>query len=48
MFETEALDEEDLTRSLQVLLDKGIKSIAVALLHSFMNPSHETKVEEIK
>ena len=47
IFETIPLDEDDLRKSLQSLLDKGIKSIAVALLHSFMNPNHEKQVEAI-
>ena len=47
MFESIALDEYELKISLKGLLDKGIKCIAVALLHSFVCPKHEKRVEEI-
>ena len=47
MYESEALDEKALKISLKGLLDKGIKCIAVALLHSYLCPIHEKRVEEI-
>jgi N-methylhydantoinase A/oxoprolinase/acetone carboxylase beta subunit len=47
MYESEALDEKALKISLKGLLDKGIECIAVALLHSYLCPTHEKRVEEI-
>lgn len=47
MYETNPLDEDDLRMSLKKLLDKGIKCIAVALMHSFVCPAHEVRVKEI-
>ncbi|MGH9003347.1 MAG: hydantoinase/oxoprolinase family protein, partial [Acidimicrobiia bacterium] len=41
------LDEEDLRRTLRVLMDRGARSIVVSLLWSFMNPAHERRVKEI-
>ena len=47
MLEVEPLDEEDLKRSLQALYDGGIRSIAVALMHSYVYHQHEARVEAI-
>ena len=47
MFEAESLDENELKATLRSLLEKGIKCIAVALLHSYVCPTHEKRVEEI-
>ena len=47
MFEAIDLDEDDLKASLNSLLNKGIKCIAVALLHSYVCPEHEKRIEEI-
>ncbi len=47
MFEVDPLNEEDLKHSLHGLLNRGIKCIAVALMHSYVCPSHERRVQEI-
>ena len=41
------LDEEDVRRAVLRLKDLGVTSIAVSLLFSFVNPSHERRVAEI-
>ena len=47
IYETEPLDEQDLKISLKWLLEKGIKCLAVALMHSFLYPVHEERVKSI-
>ena len=47
MFEVEPLDEENLRRCLKALFDQGIRSIAVALMHSYVYNQHEIRVEAI-
>ena len=41
------LDEEDARRAIRELLDAGVKAIAVCLLWSFRNPSHEQAIKRI-
>src|SRR5215469_3878414 len=41
------LDEEDVRNAVLRLKDFGVKSIAVCLLFSFVNPTHEKRVGEI-
>jgi N-methylhydantoinase A len=41
------LDEASVERAVRFLLDEGVESIAVCLLHSYLNPAHELKVKEI-
>ena len=41
------IDENEVTRCLKHILGKGIKSIAVALMHSYTFPTHELKIKEI-
>lgn len=41
------LDEEIAEFELQRILDKGIKSVAISLLHSTKNPDHEIRVGKI-
>ncbi|WP_429810491.1 hydantoinase/oxoprolinase family protein [Ensifer sp. B1-9] len=43
----EALDEDQLRRTLRELRREGIESIAVCLLFSFLEPRHEHRVREI-
>jgi 5-oxoprolinase (ATP-hydrolysing) len=40
-------DEEKATRDLQKLYDEGYRSIAIALVHSYLYPIHEQRVEAI-
>ncbi len=40
------IDMESLERAIGVLLDKGVESIAVSLLHGYANPVHERAVGE--
>lgn len=42
-----ALDEDDVRRKLRELVDRGARAIAVSLLWSFQNPSHEQAVRRI-
>jgi N-methylhydantoinase A len=41
------LDEQDVKTILSQLLDRGVQSLAVCLINSFENPSHEIKIKEI-
>lgn len=42
-----ALDEGDARLAIQELLDLGIESLAISLLHSYINPAHEQRLVEI-
>jgi len=42
-----ALDEDDVLTKLRYLIDNGARAIAVSLLWSFANPTHEKRVREI-
>ncbi|ABG92315.1 hydantoin utilization protein A [Rhodococcus jostii RHA1] len=42
-----ALDEESARRSIRALLADGITAIAVSLLWSFRNPTHEQRIREL-
>ncbi len=41
------LDEEAARRAIAELLAEGIESLAIAFLHSYANPEHEERVEQI-
>jgi N-methylhydantoinase A len=41
------MDEEEVRAVLVQLIQKEIRSIAIALLHSYANPSHENRIGEI-
>lgn len=41
------LDEDDVRRAVETLLDQGVQAIAVCLLWSFREPRHEQRVAEI-
>jgi N-methylhydantoinase A/oxoprolinase/acetone carboxylase beta subunit len=41
------LDEEDLLKKLQYLVDKGARGFVVSLLFSYANPTHEKRIAEI-
>jgi len=43
----QVLDEDQTREEVKSLLDAGVNSIAVCLLHSFRNPRHERRIEEI-
>src|SRR5438876_1140780 len=43
----EALDEPELERALDRLRDHEIESLAVCFLHSYANPDHERRVQEL-
>ena len=47
MFVTRELQEEDLRQKLLGLKQRGINSIAIVLMHSYMNGDHERKVGDI-
>lgn len=42
-----ALDRREVEEVVDGLVDQGVKSIAVCLLHSYSNPSHERTIAEI-
>jgi N-methylhydantoinase A/oxoprolinase/acetone carboxylase beta subunit len=41
------LDEDSVRAACQELRDRGVQSVAVCLLHSFVHPAHERRVGEI-
>lgn len=43
----EPLDEKEVVKSLQSLVKKGIRAVAVSLLHAYANPAHEKKIGDI-
>jgi N-methylhydantoinase A len=43
----EPLDEGDVRRAAQALVDAGVESVAVCLLHSYRNPDHELRVRDV-
>ncbi len=42
----EALDQTSLDNAIDALLDAGVESIAVCLLHSYENPAHEQQIRD--
>ena len=40
------LDEESISRAIDVLAAQNVEAVAVGLLHSFTNPDHERRVGE--
>jgi len=44
---TEPLDEEEVRAAVRELRDAGVESLTVALLNSYLNPTHERRVREI-
>ncbi|BCV26054.1 hydantoinase/oxoprolinase family protein [Gelria sp. Kuro-4] len=43
----QALDEDELEKIFEELCKKGVESIAVCLLHSYINDTHETRIAEV-
>ena len=41
------LDKDDVRRHVEFLRDEGVESIAVCLLHAYLNPEHEEQVQQI-
>jgi N-methylhydantoinase A len=41
------LDEADAARAIRRLVDEGVEAIAVCLLHSYVNPSHEQMIKAV-
>lgn len=41
------LDDEEMRRTAQALVEKGIESVAVCFLHSHINPVHEQRAGEV-
>ncbi|HTQ35028.1 MAG TPA: hydantoinase/oxoprolinase family protein [Stellaceae bacterium] len=41
------LDEASVERAVDFLVAEGVEAIAVCLLHSYLNPAHESRVKEI-
>src|SRR5262249_20047377 len=42
-----ALDEDDVRRTVRALTARGIRSVAVCLLHAYANPAHEQRLGAI-
>ncbi len=42
-----ALDEDGARAAIRALLDDGVRAIAVSLLWSFRNPTHELRIREL-
>lgn len=42
-----SLDDDEVRQRVRQLRDAGVESIAVCLLHSYLNPEHERRVKEI-
>ena len=42
-----SLDEEGVRRACRTLLDRGVESLVIHFLHSYVNPSHERRAAEI-
>jgi N-methylhydantoinase A len=45
--EEQSLDEESVRSAARELKEKGVEAVAVSLIHSYANPSHERRVAEI-
>ncbi len=41
------LDKDDVDKAVQYVLDSGIESVAVSLLHSYANPEHEQYIAQV-
>jgi len=41
-----ALDKDDVDRAVQYVVDNGVESVAVCLLHSYANPEHEQYIAQ--
>jgi N-methylhydantoinase A len=41
------IDEAEIARVVQTLLDAGVEAIAVCLLHSYLNPVHELAIKRV-
>ncbi|WP_319380916.1 hydantoinase B/oxoprolinase family protein [Thiomicrorhabdus sp.] len=44
--EIEALDKQEVVSALQTLKKQGYKSLAIVLLHAYLNPQHENRIAE--
>lgn len=45
--EIRALDEEEVRRAVQALVERGVEALAIGFLNSYVNPDHERRVREI-
>lgn len=45
--EVTALDETRVSETLEVAYDQGVRAVAIALMHSYLNPQHELRIAEI-
>jgi len=43
----EPLDEDDARRAIQALLARGVTTLAICLLHAYLNPAHEKRLAEL-
>jgi N-methylhydantoinase A len=41
------LDEDDARRAIRALVARGVSSLAVCLLHAYLNPAHERRLAEL-
>jgi N-methylhydantoinase A len=45
--EIQALDEEEVHRAVEDLVEKGVEALAIGFLNSYVNPDHERRVRDI-
>ena len=45
--EIRGLDEEEVRRAVQDLVERGVEALAIGFLNSYVNPDHERRVREI-
>lgn len=43
----EPLDEQSVERVIDALIDRGVRSVAVSLIHAYRNPSHERRIADL-
>ena len=41
------LDEDDARRAIAALVERGVTTLAVCLLHAYLNPAHEKRIAEL-
>ena len=47
LYEIESINQDEVRSLLKKLQEKGISTIAVALMHSFMYPNHEQEIKKV-
>ena len=47
IYEIKSINQDEIRSLLKKLQEKGISTIAVALMHSFMYPNHEQEIKKV-